>query len=293
MADFKSRNGMNEVEYNELQNEMDRLANIKWQGYAKTIKEVGVSYLGAVAQSAKLRHSLYHKVSTYGIYLASANLSGFNVCPNSEYCKDNCLNGSGHNRLDRLSKKGSIDRSRIIKTRLFFANREVFMRIMIHEIEKERKKAEKNGTFFSIRLNCTSDINPIAFTLEGKNILEIFPDVQFYDYTKVPSRIAVADKYSNYDITWSIDGSEKNREIGLEFLKNGGRVAVVYGENDMPKTWYGYECGNGDETDYRPSDIAPVCALKFKKTANNYVNGKFTLPNIAFIVTRENKNVIW
>lgn len=293
MADFKSRNGMNEVEYNGLQNEMDRLANIKWQGYAKTIKEVGVSYLGAVAQSAKLRHSLYHKVSTYGIYLASANLSGFNVCPNSEYCKDNCLNGSGHNRLDRISKKGSIDRSRIIKTRLFFANREVFMRIMIHEIEKERKKAEKNGTFFSIRLNCTSDINPIAFTLEGKNILEIFPDVQFYDYTKVPSRIAVADKYSNYDITWSIDGSEKNREIGLEFLKNGGRVAVVYGENDMPKTWYGYECGNGDETDYRPSDIAPVCALKFKKTANNYVNGKFTLPNIAFIVTRENKNVIW
>ena len=293
MADFKSRNGMNEVEYNELQNEMDRLANIKWQGYAKTIKEVGVSYLGAVAQSAKLRHSLYHKVSTYGIYLASAILSGFNVCPNSEYCKDNCLNGSGHNRLDRLSKKGSIDRSRIIKTRLFFANREVFMRIMIHEIEKERKKAEKNGTFFSIRLNCTSDINPIAFILEGKNILEIFPDVQFYDYTKVPSRIAVAEKYSNYDITWSIDGSEKNREIGLEFLKNGGRVAVVYGENDMPKTWYGYECGNGDETDYRPSDIAPVCALKFKKTANNYVNGHFRLPNIAFIVTRENKNVIW
>ena len=293
MADFKSRNGMNEVEYNELQNEMDRLANIKWQGYAKTIKEVGVSYLGAVAQSAKLRHSLYHKVSTYGIYLASADLSGFNVCPNSEYCKDNCLNGSGHNRVNRLSKKDTIDRSRTIKTRLLFANKEVFMRIMIHEIEKERKKAENNGTFFSIRLNCTSDINPIAFTLNGKNILEIFPDIQFYDYTKVLNRIALAKKYSNYDITWSIDGSEKNREIGLELLKNGGRVAVVYGENDMPKTWYGYECGNGDETDYRPSDIAPVCALKFKKTANNYVNGKFTLPNIAFIVTRENKNVIW
>ena len=293
MADFKSRNGMNEVEYNELQNEMDRLANIKWQGYAKTIKEVGVSYLGAVAQSAKLRHSLYHKVSTYGIYLASADLSGFNVCPNSEYCKDNCLNGSGHNMVDRLSKKGTIDRSRTIKTRLLFANKEVFMRIMIHEIEKERKKAENNGTFFSIRLNCTSDINPIAFTLNGKNILEIFPDIQFYDYTKVLNRIALAKKYSNYDITWSIDGSEKNREIGLELLKNGGRVAVVYGENDMPKTWYGYECCNGDETDYRPSDIAPVCALKFKKTANNYVNGKFTLPNIAFIVTRENKNAIW
>ena len=281
------------VGYDGFQNEMSRLAGIKWQGYSKTLKEIGISYLGDVAQSAKLRHSLYHKVSTYGIYLASADLSGFNVCPNSEYCKDNCLNGSGHNRVNRLSKKDTIDRSRTIKTRLLFANKEVFMRIMIHEIEKERKKAENNGTFFSIRLNCTSDINPIAFTLNGKNILEIFPDIQFYDYTKVLNRIALAKKYSNYDITWSIDGSEKNREIGLELLKNGGRVAVVYGENDMPKTWYGYECCNGDETDYRPSDIAPVCALKFKKTANNYVNGKFTLPNIAFIVTRENKNVIW
>ena len=137
-------------------------------------------------------------------------------------------------------------------------------------------------------------MSPLLFKDEnGKNILELFDDVQFYDYTKVPSRIEVAEKYSNYDITWSIDGSEKNREIGLEFLKNGGRVAGVYGEKDMPKTWYGYECGNGDETDYRPSDIAPVCALKFKKTANNYVNGQFRLPNIAFIVTRENKNVIW
>ena len=65
MAVFKPTNGMNEVEYNEFQNEMNRLANIKWKGYDKTIKEVGVSYLGAVAQSAKLRHSLYHKVSTY------------------------------------------------------------------------------------------------------------------------------------------------------------------------------------------------------------------------------------
>ena len=281
------------VGYDGFKNEMKRLAGIKWQGYSRTLKEIGISYLGDVAQSAKLRHSLYHKVSTYGIYLASADLSNINVCPYSDYCKANCLNGSGHNRLDRMSRNGSIDKARIVKTRLFFANKEVFMRLMIHEIVREREKAKKNGTFFSIRLNCTSDINPIAFAIGGKNILDIFPDVQFYDYTKVPNRINVAQKYNNYDVTWSSDGSRKNREIGLAFLKKGGRVAVVYGEDDMPKTWYGYECGNGDETDYRPGDIAPVCALKFKKTAHNYVNGKFRLPNIAFIVTRKNKNVIW
>ena len=165
------------VGYDGFQNEMSRLAGIKWQGYSRTLKEIGISYLGDVAQSAKLRHSLYHKVSTYGIYLASADLSNINVCPYSDYCKANCLNGSGHNRLDRMSRNGSIDKARIVKTRLFFANKEVFMRLMIHEIIREREKAKNNGTFFSIRLNCTSDINPIAFAIGGKNILDIFPDV--------------------------------------------------------------------------------------------------------------------
>ena len=295
MSEFKTFKSSKELpfeEYVEFQKEMNRLSNIKWNGYSKTLKEVGVSYLGAVAVSAKLNHSLkYSKVATYGVYLASADLSGINVCPKSDMCKENCLSGSGHNRMDRLSKKGGIDRARNIKTRLFFANKEVFMRILVHEINKERVRAERQGYFFAIRLNCTSDINPTAFILEGKNILEIYPDIKFYDYTKVENRISVAKKYSNYDITWSIDGSKENLLVGLDYLENGGRVAVVYATNRMPDYWYGFKTCNGDLTDYRLSDNAPVCMLKLKKTANNYQNGKFTMPRTEFIVLGDCKHI--
>jgi len=295
MVEFKTFKSSKELpfeEYVEFQKEMNRLSNIKWNGYAKTLKEVGVSYLGAVAVSAKLNHSLkYSHVSTYGVYLSSADLSGINVCPKNDMCKENCLSGSGHNRLDRISKKGSIDRARNIKTRLFFANKEVFMRILVHEINKEMARAERQGNFFAVRLNCTSDINPTAFLLEGKNILEMYPDVQFYDYTKVENRIAVAKKYVNYDVTWSIDGSKENLLVGLDYLENGGRVAVVYGTNKMPTHWYGFKTCDGDLTDYRVNDPEPVCMLKLKKTANNYKNGEFTMPRTEFIVLGDCKHI--
>lgn len=296
---------MTKEEFAEFNTEMARLKEIKWMGYRRTLKEIGISYLGKVAQSAKLRHSYYHQVSTYGIYLAPSTLSGFNVCPNSDYCKENCLNESGHNKVELLAKRAKaqetgedfsdsdINLARILKTRLFFANREVFMRLAVHEINNAMKRAKTIGHFFSVRLNCTSDISPTAFVLDGKNILQIFPNVSFYDYTKVPKRLELLSKYPNYDLTWSIDGSEENREIGLEFLERGGRVAVVYGTEKMPKSWYGYATEDGDRSDYRPQDINQVCMLKFKVTASNYENGKFLLPQTDFILTEGAKNVKW
>ena len=201
---------MTKEEFAEFNTEMARLKEIKWMGYRRTLKEIGISYLGNVAQSAKLRHSYYHQVSTYGIYLAPSTLSGFNVCPNSDYCKENCLNESGHNKVELLAKRAKaqetgedfsdsdINLARILKTRLFFANREVFMRLAVHEINNAMKRAKTIGHFFSVRLNCTSDISPTAFTLDGKNILQIFPNVSFYDYTKVPKRLELLSKYPNY-----------------------------------------------------------------------------------------------
>lgn len=276
---------MTKEEYKSFQEEIKRLSEIKYEGYGKTLRNVGVTYLSKVGHSAKLHHSYINKVATLGIYLSSSDLSGYNVCPNSSMCRDNCLQNSGHHMIEILhaGNKGSITISRATKTRLFFANREVFMRLLIHEIIRERAKAEKNGMFFSVRLNCTSDINPEAFVLNGKNILQIFPDVMFYDYTKVSRRLSLPNKYKNYHVTWSIDGSEKNLNIGLDYLKKGGHVAVVYGTETMPLTWHGYKTEDGDRTDYRPGDIEQVCMLKFKKTSNNYVNGKFTIPNSDFI----------
>ena len=54
--------------------------------YREMLDKVGVSYIGSVAQSAKLNYSLKNGTMTYGIYLAPSDMSGHNVCPCSKYC---------------------------------------------------------------------------------------------------------------------------------------------------------------------------------------------------------------
>jgi hypothetical protein len=88
---------------------------------------------------------------------------------------------------------------------------------------------------FSVRLNGTSDLSPELFVDPdtGLNVLQLFPNVQFYDYTKVYKRIALMEKYPNYDLTFSYDGY--NDEECKKFLENGGKVAVVFFSDKMPK----------------------------------------------------------
>ena len=63
--------------------------DLKYKNFAQAKRDVKVSYLGNVAHSTKLSHSLEKiNMSTYGIYLAPADLSGYNVCPNSSMCQN-------------------------------------------------------------------------------------------------------------------------------------------------------------------------------------------------------------
>lgn len=279
---------MNRLDFVEYQTEMETLRNIEWEGYTKTLSEIGITYLGNVAQSSKMQHSLLHNFSTYCLYLASADLSGINICPNNSKCKDNCLMGSGMNKVNRLGGKNDLDKSRITKTRLFFANRKVFMQLMLHEIKREKKKAELIGNEFSIRINGTSDLNPLLFKLGNKTLLDMFPNTMFYDYTKVTKHFDILDKYSNYDITFSLDGSKDNEKVAKEYLKKGGRVAVVFG-GKLPKKFMGFNVINGDNYDARYKDGNVIVGLKFKKTANNFKNGKFQLPHTDFIIMENDK----
>ena len=170
--------------------------------YTHALRRLGISYLGNHSQSMKMRLSTKNGTITYCLYLAPWNLSGHNVCPMGHHCHKFCLNGSGHNKSDILARgeMSLINRSRVKKTRLFYEDRPTFMRLMIHEIKRTMAYAERNNFEFSVRLNGTSDLSPELFIDPdtGKNILELFPNVQFYDYTKVPSRFNLVNKYKNY-----------------------------------------------------------------------------------------------
>ena len=63
-----------------------------YREYKDTLAKIGISYLGATRQSAKMRYSYNAKVATYCIYLAPYNMSGkynnltFNYL-SRHYCK--------------------------------------------------------------------------------------------------------------------------------------------------------------------------------------------------------------
>lgn len=258
--------------------------------YGAILKKYGISYLGSAAKSAKLKHSLYHGTLTYAIYLAPSNLSGHNVCPKSEHCRAHCLNQSGHNKADILAHgfEGSkVNNARIKRTRLFYDDREAFMRLLIREIMRYEKVAKREGLEFSVRLNGTSDISPLAFKYDGKCILDIFPRIQFYDYTKVYSRTNLLASYDNYDITFSYDGY--NWDDCRNYLSQGGRVAVVF-YGGLPKTFNGYEVVSGDDYDMRYIDKnGCVIGLKYKVGGTDYVLGEdgkrhFVEPNVPFVI---------
>ena len=235
------------------------------EGYGKALKAVGFNYLGGLKKSAKMMKSYNHNVATYCVYLAPANMAGrtkkgtrINVCPMSQHCKELCLNSAGHNKADILAngkenvRESLINISRIKKTKLFYNDRDLYMDILIHEINRDRSYAKRNGMDFSVRLNGTSDLSPEIMKKDGKNILEIFPDVQFYDYTKVYNRTKLMKFYPNYDITFSYDGY--NWDQCEQFLNDGGKVAVVFDSETMPKYYKGYKVIDANGYDMRYLD---------------------------------------
>lgn len=243
---------------------------------AKT--KTGFTYLGNVNHSSKHEKAESYNELVYTIYLAPAKMSGYEVCPlRTVECTELCLNESGHNRMD--AKRNHINNSRINKTKLFFEDRELFVGWVISEITSAKKKAEKLGYRFSVRLNNTSDLNPEMFQIKingkYKNVLELFPDVQFYDYTKIPNRIKLMEKYPNYDLTFSYSG--ENMVDCLTMLKNNVRVAMVF--NEVPTEYNGFEVIDGDKYDMRYKDPKNVIVgLKFKKVRNKLnVKHKFVI----------------
>lgn len=268
--------------------------------YKRTLKLIGIAYLSHVNSSAKLALNGKMGVMTSGLYLAPANMSGYEVCPCSSTCRELCLHGSGRQKIEALTygiENSTINRARIKKTRLFFENRELFMQLLCYEIEKARKEAIANGMEYSVRLNCTSDISEEAFRLGDKNILEIFPDVQFYGYTKVPARYSLVEKYSNIDLTFSYSG--ENWDTCIDFLRRGINVAVVFDTKDCPVSFRGYSVIDMTKHDLRYLDpknkegVGFVGYLEFHRPYMLYKNGKYTKPESPFVIPEDSPEILY
>ncbi len=203
-------------------------------------------------------------------YLAPANESGHNTCPNaSAGCKAACLFTSG-----MAAAFGSINKARTEKTLFFFNNRAEYGKKLLKEIAALVKAAKKKNLVPAVRLNGTSDLAWESIKFEGKSVMEHFPAVQFYDYTKSAKRAkrhAAGEMPSNYHLTFS--RSESNQAEVVEVLNDGGNVAVVF-RDELPATYLGKPVINGDESDLRFNDAKGVIVgLKQKGKAKVDASG--------------------
>jgi hypothetical protein len=221
--------------------------------------------------NAKIRKGEKIGFKTFGIHLAPASLSGFNVCKDaSAGCAASCLNTAG------MGAFSNVQNSRIEKTRLFFKDKAVFLSQLIKEITAAVKSAEKQNLTAVFRLNLTSDLPWEKIKLNGKSVFDLFPSVQLYDYTKSPERMTAflaGEMPQNYHLTFS--KSETNGAIAESILKSGGNVAMVF-RKSLPSKWLGVEVVNGDETDLRFLDgagkiIGLVEKGKAKKDESGFV----------------------
>lgn len=185
---------------------------------------------------------------TYGLHLAPHTLSGFNVCKDaSAGCAAACLNIAGRGAMSNVQK------ARIAKTRFLFEDRPAFLSQLVAEITAAIKSAKRKNMIPCFRLNLTSDLPWEKIKVDGKNVMELFPDVQFYDYTKIADRMGsflAREMPSNYHLTFSRSEEEKNQILCSAFLKSKGNVASVF-RGALPKVWNGLPVVNGDETDLR------------------------------------------
>lgn len=187
------------------------------------------------------------------LHLAPFNLSGYQVCKHaSDGCSKACLNTAGRGHMT------NIQQARIRKTRLFFAQKDAFLKTLIKDIEKLERKASREGMSCAVRLNGTSDIPWERVRIDGKNMFEYFPHLQFYDYTKRPDRKNIPD---NYHLTFSL--AEDNDDYAQTTDLN---VAVVFRE--LPETFWGRPVFDGDDSDLRFLDPPDhIIGLKAKGKA--------------------------
>lgn len=177
------------------------------------------------------------------LYLSPATLSGKNLCPYSTAgCRAACLNTAGYGMYDRVQA------GRLRKTAYFNEDRPGFMAQLATEITKFVAKTRKAGHEPVIRLNGTTDIMWERIPSgEHANIMAQFPDVQFYDYTKIPIRYR-HKRPANYHLTFSL--AEDNDRAASEALALGVNVAVIF-RKDLPPNFMLRPVIDGDAHDLR------------------------------------------
>ena len=232
---------------------------------AKTIKGDGEEYETAILYMAPYKVTVKGKL--------------FNSCAMASEagCIDACLNTAGRAGIIKTGETtNAIQAARLRKAQWFYSDRDGFMRQLMQDIAKHQTSCEKRGIQPVVRLNGTTDIRWELIKLDGYTIFELFPRVQFYDYTKIANRNT--SHIENYHLTWSYSGAKASYAAMMQTaLDRGMNIATVFRKAFDGVTWKGLPVVDGDKDDLRIKDpkgghiVALYAKGKAKKDTSGFV----------------------
>ena len=165
-------------------------------------------------------------------------------------------------------------RARDARTALYLQDTELFIKRLKAEITLLETDALQAQMIPAVRLNGSSDLRWERWHPE---LFEQFPNVQFFDYTKLSYRVyrsMLGELPANYHLTSSIDATM--REDATDILRRGGTVAAVFWP-ELPESLWNFPVIDGDLHDARfldPSGV--IVGLRAKGLARVDTNG-FTI----------------
>jgi len=215
---------------------------------AKTVKGDGKEYLTAI------------------MYLTPWKSAGINVCAMAEVaqCIEPCLNSAGRGQMS------SVQLGRARKTEWYAKDRDGFMVQVVSDLVSFVRYCAKRSVTPCVRLNGTSDIRweLIPVTRDGvkyAHVFAAFPEITFYDYTKIANR--KVGKIQNYHLTWSYSAANPKYAEQEAFAKaNGMNIAVVFRhKGGIPAVFLGLPTIDGDRDDMRFLDPKGVVVALYAK----------------------------
>lgn len=246
---------------------------------AVRLGEIRPNYILSVSSDPKTIKSLIDGVLTGVMYGMPANGSGeWNDCPFASLgCTMACLNTSGHGGIgldqDNLNP---VQIARLKRSAYFHTRRSEFWTMLIRDIDRLIRKAKKLGLMPAVRLNGTTDVKwestPVVIdnVKIADNIMQLYPDVIYYDYTAWPYAKRPNETLpNNYHLTFS--RKENNDSQIADNISHGRNVTVVVDipsrdkSTAIPTTWREIPTFDADKSDFRPNDpIGRILILRYK-----------------------------
>lgn len=198
------------------------------------------------------------------LYMAPSDMvEGLNLCPfSSDGCRKACLFTAGRGKFK------NVEEARIKKSIFYRDHRKDFLLSLKKDILKLVGRAKRLNMIPCIRLNGTSDILWENQKIDGQTLFDIFPEVQFYDYTPNPYRTNLPE---NYHLTFS-KKEDNDKDCDHVINTTDLNVAIVF--DKIPEMYKGRKVINGDKHDLRfLDDNGVIVGLKAKGDARKDESG--------------------